>query len=94
MDEIVRVADSEIVNALRVLIQRAKLAAEPSGGASLAALLSGRASPAADSTVVCVISGGNVAPGRLEDPSCKAVTPPGLHERYVSSPLTSYPSAC
>jgi threonine dehydratase len=67
VDEMVRVADSEIVDALRVLIQHAKLAAEPSGGASLAALLSGRASPAAGSTVVCVISGGNVAPDVLKN---------------------------
>jgi threonine dehydratase len=33
----------------------------------LAALLSGRASPAAGSTVVCVISGGNVAPDVLKN---------------------------
>jgi threonine dehydratase len=67
VDEMVRVADSEIVDALRVLIQRAKLAAEPSGGAGLAALLSGRVLPAAGSTVVCVISGGNVAPDVLKN---------------------------
>ena len=67
VDEMVRVADREIVDALRVLIQRAKLAAEPSGGAGLAALLSGRVLPAAGSTVVCVISGGNVAPDVLKN---------------------------
>jgi threonine dehydratase len=60
VDEMVRVADGEIVDALRVLIQRCKLAAEPSGAASLAALMSGKVAPTADSTVVCVVSGGNI----------------------------------
>jgi threonine dehydratase len=59
VDELVRVTDREIVDALRVLLQRCKLAAEPSGAASLAALLSSRVTPAPGSTVVCVISGGN-----------------------------------
>ncbi len=64
-DQIVRVSDTQIADALRVLIQRCKLAAEPSGAASLAALTSGRITPAAWSTVVCVISGGNVGPDVL-----------------------------
>jgi threonine dehydratase len=61
VDEMVRVTDREILDALRVVIQRCKLAAEPSGVASLAALLSGRVAPTPGSTVACVISGGNVA---------------------------------
>src|SRR5262249_49839179 len=60
VDEMVRVTDREIVDALGVLIQRCKLAAEPSGAASLAALMSGRVTPAPGSTVVCVITGGNI----------------------------------
>jgi threonine dehydratase len=66
VDEMVRVTDREIVDALGVLIQRCKLAAEPSGAASLAALISGRVTPAAGSTVVCVISGGNIGPDVLK----------------------------
>jgi len=66
VDEIVRVTDPEIVDAVRLLIQRCKLAAEPSGAASLAALISGRVTPAAGSTVVCVISGGNIGPDALK----------------------------
>jgi threonine dehydratase len=66
VDEMVRVTDREIVDALGVLIQRCKLAAEPSGAASLAALTSGRVTPAAGSTVVCVISGGNIGPDVLK----------------------------
>jgi threonine dehydratase len=66
VDEMVQVTDREIVDALGVLIQRCKLAAEPSGAASLAALTSGRVTPAAGSTVVCVISGGNIGPDVLK----------------------------
>jgi threonine dehydratase len=60
VDEVVRVTDSEIIDAVQVLLQRCKLAAEPAGAASLAALLAGKISPAAGSTVVCVVSGGNI----------------------------------
>ncbi len=60
VDEIVRVTDAEIIDAVKVLLQRCKLAAEPAGAAGLAALLAGKISPAAGSTVVCVISGGNI----------------------------------
>jgi threonine dehydratase len=66
VDEMVRVTDTEIIDAVRVLIQRCKLAAEPSGAAGLAALLSGKVAPKADSTVVCVISGGNIGPAVLK----------------------------
>jgi threonine dehydratase len=66
VDEMVRVTDEEIVDAVRVLLQRCKLAAEPSGAASLAALLSTRVTPAAGSAVVCVISGGNIGPDALK----------------------------
>jgi threonine dehydratase len=66
VDEMVRVTDEEIINAVRVLIQRCKLVAEPAGAASLAALLSSRVTPPAGSTVVCVISGGNIGPGILK----------------------------
>ena len=66
VDEIVRVTDAEILDAVRVLIQRCKLAAEPSGAARLAALLSGKVAATAGSTVVCVISGGNIGPDVLK----------------------------
>src|SRR5215472_16395344 len=60
VDAIVRVTDSEIVDAIRVLIQQCKLTAEPAGAAGLAALLAGKVSLPAGCAVVCVISGGNV----------------------------------
>jgi threonine dehydratase len=65
VDEVVRVTDEEIAGAVRVLVRRCKLAAEPSGAASLAALLSGKVRPAAGSTVVCIVSGGNAEPDVL-----------------------------
>jgi threonine dehydratase len=66
VDEMVRVTDREILDALSVLIQRCKLVAEPSGAASLAALLSGKVRPTSGSTVLCVISGGNIGPDLLK----------------------------
>ncbi|HYK34072.1 MAG TPA: threonine/serine dehydratase [Streptosporangiaceae bacterium] len=60
VDAIVRVTDSEIIDAIRVLVQQCKLAVEPAGAAGLAALLAGKVSPPAGCAVVCVISGGNV----------------------------------
>jgi threonine dehydratase len=66
VDEIVRVSDAAILGALRELIQRCKLASEPSGAAGLAALLSGKVAPTAGSTVVCVISGGNIGSDLLK----------------------------
>jgi len=66
VDEMVRVSDVEIIDAVRLLIQRCKLAAEPSGAAGLAALLSGKVAASAGATVVCVISGGNIGPDVLK----------------------------
>jgi threonine dehydratase len=66
VDEMVRVTDEEILDALRLLIERCKLAAEPSGAACLAALISGRVVPTAGSTIVCVISGGNAGTDLLK----------------------------
>lgn len=59
VDRVVRVEDGVIVEALRWLMSRAKLAVEPSGAAAYAALLSGAIEPA-DGPTVCVISGGNI----------------------------------
>lgn len=60
VDEIVRVEDEAIIDAMRWLMSRAKLAAEPSGAASYAALLGQAIDTPAEAEVVCVISGGNI----------------------------------
>lgn len=60
VDDVVTVADEAIVDALRLIYTRAKLACEPAGAASVAAILSGALNLTPGTRVVCVISGGNV----------------------------------
>lgn len=60
VDDLVRVADSDIVEAMRLLLERCKTLAEPAGAAALAALLTGQAGLPAGSRVCCVVSGGNI----------------------------------
>ena len=83
IDEIVTVDDAAIAAAVRWLAERAKLVAEPSGAASVAAALRGAAASggprhvggfthgssetAGDGPVVAVVSGGNVAPAGLAE---------------------------
>ena len=59
VDRVVTVTDDEIAAAMRLLHQRAKLAAEPAAAAGLAALLR-RDLVSPDEQVVCVVTGGNV----------------------------------
>jgi threonine dehydratase len=66
VDRVVVLEDDAIVRALGILIERAKLAAEPAGAAALAAILSGAVTIPAGSRVVCVVSGGNVDPAVLQ----------------------------
>ena len=55
------VTEGEIEEAFRFLYARAKLACEPAGAAAVAALLAGKVACEPEQTVVCVVSGGNVA---------------------------------
>ena len=66
VDDMVLVDDHEIAHALRLVMQRCKLAAEPSAVAGVAALLSGAAAVPAGAQVVAVISGGNADPQLLK----------------------------
>src|SRR5438552_3550161 len=59
--ESVLVTDEEIKDAFRFLYGRMKLACEPAGAATAAALLSGRVAVEPGQTVAAVVSGGNVA---------------------------------
>jgi threonine dehydratase len=59
VDDVVTVSDAEIVTAMRLLFERVKVVAEPSGASALAALLAGRVA-LRGGTVGVVISGGNV----------------------------------
>jgi threonine dehydratase len=64
--EILLVSDEEIVAALRLIMERCKLYAEPAAAAAVAGLLSGRAKLSPGSRVVCVVSGGNLDLQRLK----------------------------
>ena len=58
LDDVVTVPDAALPAAMRFLLDRHKLVAEPSGAITVAALLEGIVTPVANT--VCVLSGGNV----------------------------------
>lgn len=58
VDEVVTVADADIVPAMRHLLDRAKLVVEPSGAITVAALMTGAIRPRGPT--VAVLSGGNI----------------------------------
>jgi len=60
VDEIVSVTEKEIIEAMKLLMTRAKLYVEGSGAAATAALLFGKASFSPGARVVAIVSGGNV----------------------------------
>jgi threo-3-hydroxy-L-aspartate ammonia-lyase len=66
VDDVVTVSDAEILAAMRLLFERVKVVAEPSGASALAALLAGRLAPR-DGTIGVVISGGNVDAARFAE---------------------------
>jgi threonine dehydratase len=59
VDSVVTVSDDEIVAAMRVLFERLKVVAEPSGACALAGVLAGRI-PVAGQDAAVVVSGGNI----------------------------------
>ncbi len=67
VDDVITVQDSQIVEAMRLLLERVKALAEPAGAASVAALLSGQVGLLGGESLVCVLSGGNVDSARLAE---------------------------
>jgi threonine dehydratase len=66
-DELVTVTDDELIQAIRFLLERAKLVTEPAGAATVAALLSGKVNVIPSARTVAVVSGGNLdVAGRLQ----------------------------
>jgi threonine dehydratase len=65
VSEIILVTDDEIVDAMRFLFERMKLVVEPSGAASLAALLAHKVSGAEGKNIAAILSGGNVGAARF-----------------------------
>ncbi len=66
VDEVVLVSDDEIKEAMLLIMERCKLFVEPSGAAGFAALLSHKVDVPAGSTVVCILSGGNIDRDKLK----------------------------
>ncbi len=82
VDEIVVVDDTEIAHTAYLLLQRAKLLAEPSGVAALAAVLHKKID-LAGRNVVPIISGGNINMGLLEQILEKGMMEEGLRARIA-----------
>jgi threo-3-hydroxy-L-aspartate ammonia-lyase len=72
VDDVVLASDAEIVDAMRLMFERVKTVAEPSGACALAALLAGRVPNARGLRVGVVISGGNVSAERFAALMAKA----------------------
>jgi threonine dehydratase len=60
VDELVEVDDDAILAALKLVLQRTKLVAEPSAVVGIAALLTGDVKVTGDARVVAILSGGNL----------------------------------
>ena len=64
---IVLVTDEELAAATRFMLLRLKLLVEPSGAASIAALLTGKVPGLHGKKIGVILSGGNVDPGKLAE---------------------------
>jgi threonine dehydratase len=65
--DVVLISDEVILEGVRFLAARARLVAEPAGGAAVGALLSGAVKPRPGENVVAIVSGGNVDLSRLAE---------------------------
>ena len=65
VDEVVTVSEDDIMEAMRLLVTRAKLYVEGAGAAATAALLAGKVSAPPGGRVVSIVSGGNIDAERL-----------------------------
>ena len=65
VDDMITVSEEEIKEATRLILQRTKMLAEPSGATALAGLLSGNAYTGKKN--VCIVSGGNAEPEVLAE---------------------------
>jgi threonine dehydratase len=66
VDDVVLVSDDEILNALRLILERTKLLVEPAGAAGVAALLTGKAGLETGTRAIATLSGGNIDTERLK----------------------------
>ncbi len=82
VDDILVVNDTEIAHATYLILQRAKLLAEPAGAAAMAAVLHRKAG-FEDRNVGVIISGGNIYMGLLEQILEKGMMEEGLRARIA-----------
>jgi threonine dehydratase len=66
VDDVVLVADDDILAAMRLILERTKLLVEPAGAAAVAALLTNRAALDQGMETVATLSGGNIDLARLK----------------------------
>jgi threonine dehydratase len=85
VDDVVTVSEEEIADAMVLLMERSKLVVEGAGAASLAALMAGRAKPAATGTTVAILSGGNVDTGLLALLASRSETRAGRRLRLFTT---------
>jgi threonine ammonia-lyase medium form len=65
VDEIVLVTDADVIEAMRFMLLRMKLLAEPTGAVSVAALMAHKVGSIAGRRVGVIVSGGNADPAML-----------------------------
>ena len=65
VDDVILISDDEILDAMRLILTRAKVLVEPSGAAALAGLLSGKTGAKPGSNTAVILSGGNIDTARL-----------------------------
>lgn len=82
VDELLVVNDAEIAHTAYLLLQRAKILAEPAGVAAMAAVLH-KKTDLAERNVIAVISGGNANMGILEQILEKGMMEEGLRARIA-----------
>ncbi len=61
VDDVVLVEDVQIIQAMKILLERAKMLVEPAGAAGTAALISGKLGDLKKKKIVLVLSGGNLS---------------------------------
>jgi len=85
VDEVVSVGESEIAEAIVMLLERTKLVVEGAGAVGVAALRGGAVEPATEGTTAVILSGGNIDPGMLADVARRHETATGRRLRLFTT---------
>jgi threonine dehydratase len=67
LDDVVRVEEDDVAEAIVLLLERAKLVVEGAGAVGVAALVAGLTAPAREGATAVILSGGNVDAGLLAE---------------------------